>query len=587
MGVVGTAPPAPSTVIQQQSQPPGLGSPGRTTVELIQPQKLGPKQVKHYIDMADKRTRQILDEWTVRDLNEAQYAECLQDTRRLIQIIKRLEFEQTRTVPLLNPKVEVGLFMARLDYRVKFGRIFRINDLPIEIICNIFHLVSWSWTEPLTGHRNRANLTYVCRSWRKIALEDATLWSVIWFKYTGDEKDLLRATTWFERCGDAPKDVRISEADPAKPIPLAILDNILRLICRKWASVRIFVVVLQGWDEALAVLNKMRSFSRIEGPVILQRFELHRTGNPFIQLGSGYEPNGHREPIPAFGGALLPSLKHFSLAGVHVDWTNSKLSNLTILDLRRMSLEKAPTFTQFRAILHGSPKLQKLILDGAGPNFEGRISDAPPIFLPQLVTLVLVDFSAEYGTFVLSQLLAPNVRDLTLMNLLGADYTPFYHALTGAFPQVRILTLYNSEVYPNRPDIYGVVRADDRLRSIIIKWLLSMPHVTYLRLGHVRQTLLDMFIYPIPAASPDEAPLPCVYPKLSILEWQNMEPTIIVAWLKTRKDLGAPIKRLYIGEHTATKIKQDMHPALAELESEVFLLRTGHKAPEETALQSL
>ncbi|EAU92814.1 hypothetical protein CC1G_01859 [Coprinopsis cinerea okayama7 len=555
--------------------------------ELVEPVKLKASQIQQYIAMADKRTKMILDAWKIRVLTEEERQKCIEQTRHLVRVIRGLEAKKDEVAPLINPQLETTLFMARLEWRVTFGRVFRFHELPTEIISNIFHLVSWSASNPTLGQRARARITSVCRLWRKVALEDPTLWNVVWFKYSGCEQDLQRASVWFDRAGDSPKDVRISDGGQQQPLPVQCMERILAQVSKKWTTIRILVVLVHNWDPALMILSSLRSVAQASEPMMMRRFELHRTGSPYVQVGVGYFPDGYRQPMPVFGGLHITTLEHFSLNGIHIDWNRSHLTNLTVLDLRRIALNKGPTLQQFRAMLTSSPLLRKLILDGAGPSLAGREQDPPPIVLNNLRVLVLVDFSASYGTFLLSLFKAPYVRDLTLMNLVGEDYTPFFSAMTGEYREVRILTLYNSELRATVPSMDGPDTVDPRLINTVVRWLCLMPHITYLRIGTLRLNFFEIFLrywnYAKGNQPPSQIP---VSPRLEILEWQSMDTNVIGAWLTRRKQMGVPIKKLYIGEITASKIDQTQHEALTSALApggDIYLLRAGHKSPEEAA----
>ena len=70
---------------------------------------------------------------------------------------------------------------------------------------------------------------------------------------------------------------------------------------------------------------------------------MHCAGSTNVQIASGigYEYRSYIQPIPLFCGATVPSFKRF------IDWPNSVLSNLTIIGLRQISLEKRPLSFNF------------------------------------------------------------------------------------------------------------------------------------------------------------------------------------------------------------------------------------------------
>jgi hypothetical protein len=56
-----------------------------------------------------------------------------------------------------------------------------ISHLPPEILARVFHLLVLG-EPPLSGKRGLGwiKVTYVCRHWRQVALEDSSLWAKIW-----------------------------------------------------------------------------------------------------------------------------------------------------------------------------------------------------------------------------------------------------------------------------------------------------------------------------------------------------------------------------------------------------------------------
>ena len=70
---------------------------------------------------------------------------------------------------------------------------------------NILRLVIWDSSK--TPVQTRLNITWVCKRWREIALNDATLWTAIWFRPSGLR--IERAFAWLDRSKKAPVDVRL------------------------------------------------------------------------------------------------------------------------------------------------------------------------------------------------------------------------------------------------------------------------------------------------------------------------------------------------------------------------------------------
>ena len=526
-----------------------------------------------YAVLAKTCMNQIIKDWNPHPLSPQELSECRALTESRIQKIRRLEARQAQIFPVRERKTEDALWMARLEYRLHFPRIFRISDLPTEIIANIFHYVVWSCREPQDGILARATTIGICRHWRTVALGDPTIWNAIWFR---DRPHYERSWTWFDRAGTAPLDIRIGDTKQ-EPMSLQAMEELLNKLFAKLSYIRILVIVVQDWDPALLVLDKLRNVARDNTPLIMERFEMHRAGSPYVQMGDGYEPSFYLQPMALFGGAAIPSFQYFSVNGIHVDWMKSQLVNLTTLDIRRIPLERAPTLSQFRGLLSNSPGLRKLILDGAGPQWQlEEATTYPPIVLHNLRIMVLGDFSMSYGVYILSQISAPHVLDVTLMNLTGEDYSPFFTALHT--PELKLLCIYNVEIIPS-----------PKIATTMVKWLVSMPLLTYLRISNVQEMLIDFFLYdPQSEERAVEPPARVISPKLAFLEWQTMNPMVVARWTAARRRIGAPLRKMYVLHPMNKNIDESQHAALSEAinPGQVLQLPPGARAPEEEALRA-
>jgi hypothetical protein len=501
----------------------------------------------------------------------------------LLQKIEMLEAEQQRIAPRVHPQLEANLFNRRQEREMIYWRNFRINQLPPEILVNIFRYVVWPTTHPSIGIKLRLWLTGVCRRWRSAAIADFTLWNAIWFT---DMPPYTRSLAWFQRAGTAPLDLRLNECDPEwnnnedqHRFTGEQMGMLLDRLFTKLTTIRTLVIVVDTWPPALVVLAKLRQMGGPGRTLNMERFELHRAGTPYVWIGPGYLPDNHRHPITLFGGASAPSLKHISLNGIHIDWQRSPIANLTTLDLRRMALEVSPKLMRFRDMLKRCPNLHKLALDGAGPRWDPQDTGGP-VELPRLVILVLGDFSLQFASYVLAQISAPNVRDLTLMNMNGEDYSPLIESMTSKFVEVRLLTLYTFEVNDS-----------PQSRQSVLKFLESLPLLSYLRIAQIQRHLIDAFLVRRDHFNP-AAPRTTGYPtgralctKLAVLEFQKVEVETILAFGRSRRALNCPLRTIYVNYPWAvTDITEQQRVALLSICESLCLTPRGSNPPEETEI---
>ncbi|KAF5385092.1 hypothetical protein D9615_001274 [Tricholomella constricta] len=501
------------------------------------------------------------------------------ETAEQIDLIRDLETTQRTIAPRIDVELEDALFKARATYRILFTRTFRMNELPNEIITNIFRYVVWSVPDPKAGTLWRLWLTWTCRRWRTIALDDHTVWNAVWFR---DHWPFDRSWAWFERARSAPLDIRISRESGIN-ITAQQMGVLMDRLLTKLPNIRMLLIMVEEWDPALVALAKLRDAGQAGVAFNMERFELHRTGSPYVQIGSGYEPSDYREPMALFGGAPSPPLRTLSLNGIHVDWNASIISNLHTLDLRRMPIELSLESTRFREILSSSPNMKKLCLDGAGPQLDlnDRLS---PIDLKHLKTLVIADFTIQYAHYVLSHISAPHVKDLTLINMTGDDYAPLFQLLTGRFPMVELLAVYTIELAETASSA-----------ATIVRWLETMPKLRYLRIANMPGMFLGLFLHdPRNVLDPGQrhpAPRQILSPKLSIIEAHPNSVPQLLNWVVPRARLGAPLDMVYIASTNPIKKKnpqevqeyQDNCRRLSTM-TQLRLLPFGAKSAEEEAL---
>jgi hypothetical protein len=500
--------------------------------------------------IADNFTSRVTKEWVPCIFSPAQVQQYLLDTRRQIEKIQRLEAEQNKLLPTRSRQLEETIFMARLDFKIRFGRIFRINDLPPEVLTVIFRYVLWS--TPYLNTRWRLWVTWVCRHWREIAVSDPILWNAISFENPNFE----RSFAWFERSADSSLDIRIIDTKE-KPMSLETMQNLLKRLLEKISNFRIILIVLQDWDPILFLLHAFCVVKEKNLPMIIERFEMHRGGSPYVQIGAGHENRFYLQPIPLFGGATVPSFNHLTLNGIHIDWANSVLTNLTYIDIRRIPLDKSPTLTQFRELIGGSPALQHLHLDGAGPSLSEEIRGMKPVHIPSLKGLILADFSLKYALYVCSQISTPNVLGLAMKNFVGEDYCRLYDILRSSMPLIKLLKLYNILFVPNAQSAISVIR-----------WLESMPQLTYFCIGDMIPEYLELFLYDyktmksLTDGQTPSANIPC--PNLVFLETDALHIDAIIRWAHIRKHLGCPLRKIFFPKSfEANMIGQEQYRQLA------------------------
>lgn len=479
--------------------------------------------------------------------------ELLANQRQAAEIKARLSPYQHLPRQQIQPSHLVGIGQAWCKLKLLLWRIFPFNDLPVEIVVNIFRYAVWSTLNSPEGILVRFRLTWVCQRWRQIALDDQTLWNTIWFK---DVKvGYQRSQLYFERAGSATLDLRIEDDDKTRlisdqPMTGDDMERILGIIMAKSNQIRMLIVVVELWPPILVLLDRLHASSRSLRQ--LERVEIHRTGRPYRWNGPGYPLRDYEHALTLCDGRTQ-RLDYLCLNGIHLNWNKSHLANLINLDLRRMPPDLGPSLERFREMLEHSPNLRKLSLDGAGPIMPTgwTTHSLPPVLLPQLESVVLGDVRVSYAIFCARIIHAPNVRELTILNLVGEDHTPLLKALTGKFPELLILTLYCVDVKKTAPNI-----------RIATQWLLSIPKIKFMRVAAMKGLMLACFFTDGRLHLRDDIPLNptpeekeailadgsriTICPELEAIEVQHVDMESVINFVFGRRKFGVPLRKLYI-----------------------------------------
>ncbi|KAI0830510.1 hypothetical protein BC628DRAFT_873716 [Trametes gibbosa] len=501
--------------------------------------------------------------------------------------VRMIELEKMRAYILPAVSFDFDRELAAVMYKRKLllWMAFPIRKLPNEILTIIFRYVVWSSTSADQATQHRLWLTWVCKRFREVAIADSTLWNSVWFR---DPPPWTRSLIFLERAGTAPLDIRINEKErpegtpddvppPQPPITVAQINLILDKIIPRISQLRIIVIVLENLEVIDTIV---RRFSTAGPPEMLERFEIHRTGPPYLWPPSNSSGSGGYHSLSRFP---TPKLRWLSLNGLAVDWTTFQPANLRTIDLRRMCVQACPTSISWSRMLAASPDLFKLTLEAATPQLAGeRLGSVRAIELPSLRDLTIGDMSCLYTLNVLAHMSAPRVMSLALVTLIGQDYGPLLEMLTGRFREVRVLQVQNIEL--NKTDL--------NLRRCA-RWFESMPRLKLLKFSTTRPHMLDALLMDpreyrlvnemdVQVQSADgEETRPVICPELDTFYFTSQPGKEVAALVKGRKDIGAPAKRVYTTTGNVPHIPQKELADIRENAGQVCVIHNLHITEEE------
>ncbi|KAI0290880.1 hypothetical protein BC826DRAFT_1106213 [Russula brevipes] len=275
---------------------------------------------------------------------------------------------------VLDREIDAAMLLARalLTHR---NILAPISVLPPELLLRIFHLVPSA--EPpsceLQGLR-WISVTYVCRHWRQVALDDSSLWARI----SGYQISTAWISEVLARARNAPLTIDLLGAQEPET---------LVMFPAHFAHTREFR--LCGLVAHRLSNNQIWNICNLEAPT-LEHFELGAAvGSPIIFLET-----------PFFKG-MAPKLRTFTLSRVRVPWSFVPRGQLTQLKItqsneRAVAVRSSPGDSKSLIdLLINCPVLEILVLEFCIPHSITRPSDVQAIHLPRLSSLSLVGSSSR------------------------------------------------------------------------------------------------------------------------------------------------------------------------------------------------
>ena len=448
---------------------------------------------------------------------------------------------------------------AEKSYKRKFAiwNSFPINQLPVEILQEIFRFIILNIVDSHRVTTHRLLLTSVCRFWRNVALSDKILWNTVYFD---DSPPWTRSLTFVDRAATAKLDIRIDEPrvmprhhparsdssrstspTPSSSITPEQMNSLLDVILSKYSQLRIIIMVVDRWDTSRTV---MRRFAAAGKAVALERFEIHRgSSSSTVWIPEPHDPAEAFKPYALCGGST-PKLTWLCLSGINIDWKRFSPVELTTLDLRRIPHGVLSDKESFRRILSSSPNLRRLSMANAGPHLESDDELLPnPIDLLALRELLIGDCAVDYAMRCLSQFNAPNIICLTLLNMGEISQPNLFGQLTGRYPKVEILSTYTLAIHGTPEN-----------KTALVKWLDSMPKLTLIKIAQMPVQYVDCFLEDPrqyddeptePKTDESTAPRGIIARGLTGFHVTHMPKDTILQFIDRRKQLGVPLKRFY------------------------------------------
>ncbi|KAF9531281.1 hypothetical protein CPB83DRAFT_919156 [Crepidotus variabilis] len=407
---------------------------------------------------------------------------------------------------IISQPVTVALGSISLSFRLKtFCRPpqnSRLDDLPMELVTEIFRHVVKSSPDPRLACRSAFIISTVNRLWRSYALGDPKLWSPICFmpprRSQGSSAHLEQSTVCLQRAGEFGIDIRIIEVGDGEQDKEFREDEVIKVVAAlsvKFDCIKHLRVQLKSPHIISTFLHALQAATTDRCLRQLQTLDLRCTRKMLSSFGS-------RSPVaPIRLLEATPSLKAWVIDGVHFDWPMlssphplalSIPSCLTVIHLAGLSIHQWPTVMNFRQFLQPvSLTLRRLVLNGAGPAYvlshlrQPATAFSSSIPLPGLISLELSGFTSDYAGYVFDLLDCPNLRNLTIRSFDIHDCESIVMALTGKAHRVEKLALYSQSSRSLQNSRTQLGSSEDALltlatRKLLVAWLNSIPRLRLL-----------------------------------------------------------------------------------------------------------
>ena len=292
-----------------------------------------------------------------------------------------------------------------------------IGRLPNELLSYIFLLIV---NDPAESHLCTLTISHVCLQWRQLALSNGALWARIVLTFPISDRKLSYANTWLSRSSASPLDILLDVRDPEwgwkedkHKFRLEHMQSIMQLLITHVERWQIVEMRADTWAPICTFLWLSRG---AKAAPVLEKLSLSRCNAYFTSRDQTFQPASLRRPIKLFGDIALGRLREVSLVGVHIDWSDPPLKNLTHLVFQYHAHDVMPTLKQYQRILFACPTLRHLSVIGWGPILNGSSEEQVPIILglPILTRFSFGFMDTEYATRLLSLLDFPCLTQFKL-----------------------------------------------------------------------------------------------------------------------------------------------------------------------------
>ena len=435
------------------------------------------------------------------------------------------------------------------DNRICFHHLLRtlprelqpIGRLPNELLSYIFHLIA---NDSVENHLWSLPISHVCLKWRQVALSNGALWARIVLTFPISDRKLSCVNTWLSRSSTAPLDILLDVRDPEwgwkednHKFRLEHMQSIMQMLIAHVERWQIVEMRADTWAPICTFLWHSRG---ARAAPALEKLSLSRCNAYLTSRDQTFQPTSLRRPIKLFGDIALGRLREVSLVGVHIDWSDPPLKNLTHLIFQYHAHDVMPTLEQFQRILLACPTLLHLSIIGWGPILNGSSDQEPTAILglPILTRFSFGFMDTEYATRLLSLLDFPCLTQFKLEDISKfvdpldpLDVSPLLEWFTTTFQT----SFYSTRLPLSRIRVMELHGVDTNRKTFsdFLQQLTSLHHLGFYNIDDeiVRALIPESFDFP-PTQQLLEKNWVC--PLLAELHCQDVDPETILDIVSSR-----------------------------------------------------
>ena len=415
-----------------------------------------------------------------------------------------------------------------------------IGRLPNELLSYIFLLIV---NDPAENHLCALTISHVCLQWRQLALLNGALWARIVLTFPISDRKISCANTWLSRSSTSPLDILLDVRDPEwgwkeddHKFRLEHMQSIMQMLITHVERWQIVEMIADTWAPICTFLWHSR---KAKAAPVLEKLSLSRCNAYFTSRDQTFQPASLRRPIKLFGDIALGRLREVSLVGVHIDWSDPPLKNLTHLIFQYHAHDVMPTLEQFQRILLACSTLLHLSVIGWGPILNGSSEQELIILgLPILTRFSFGFVDTEYATRLLSLLDFPCLTQFKLEDvsklvdpLNPLDISPLLDWFTTTYQT----SLHNTRLPLNRIRIMEFHGVDTNRKTFFdfLQQLTSLHHLGCYNIDDdiVRALISESLDFP-PTRQLLEKNWVC--PLLDELHCQDVDPETILEVISSR-----------------------------------------------------